>query len=111
MIHVGDNPTVDVEMAEKQGWKSFFYGDIHTRGKKYRPSLMSSSVGSAYRAVVNIKMHSGAFESEKEKDLAYQYGYINGGILILGYVQWIHRQAKEENMDKVLFIAKRTDGS
>ncbi len=106
VIHVGDNPTVDVEMAEKQGWVSEFYEDIHTRGKKYRPSLMSSCIGSAYRAVVNIKMHSGAFESEKERDLAYQYGYINGGILILGYVQWIHRQAKEEHMDKVLFIAR-----
>lgn len=33
VIHVGDNPTVDVEMAEKQGWVSEFYEDIHTRGK------------------------------------------------------------------------------
>ena len=106
VIHVGDNPAVDVEMAQKQGWKAEFYQDIHTRGKKYRPSLMSACIGSAYRATVNIKMHSGAFDSEEEKALPYQYGYINGGILILGYVEWIHRQAKQQHMDKILFIAR-----
>lgn len=106
IIHVGDNEEVDVVMATQQRWNSAFYQDIRTRGEKFRPKLMSPYIGSAYRAMINIKMHSGAYDSEKELALPYQYGYINGGILILGYVTWIHEQAVREGIDKVLFIAR-----
>lgn len=106
VVHVGDNETVDLNMAKEQGWAVQFYPSIASRGAKYRPGLMSPCIGSAYQAVVNIKMHSGAFDSKEEKELPYQYGYTCGGILILGYVTWIHEQAVKEHMDKILFIAR-----
>lgn len=106
VIHVGDNPTVDVEMAKEHGWASAFYEDIRSRGGKYRPTLMSPCIGSVYQAMMNLKMQSGAFETPEEKERGYQYGYSCGGMLILGYVTWIHEQAVKEQMDKVLFIAR-----
>ncbi|MDD3183913.1 MAG: HAD family hydrolase [Anaerostipes sp.] len=106
VIHVGDNEEVDRNMAKENGWNTWWYEDIRTAGDLFRPRLMSPCVGSAYRAMANIKMHSGAFQTKKELLPRYQYGYLAGGIMILGYVSWIHKQAVQEGMDKILFIAR-----
>ena len=41
--------------------------------------------------------------------MEYEYGYIYGGLFVLGYCEFIHRYYKENDTDKILFLARDGD--
>lgn len=88
VIHVGDNPVSDHQMAQKAGW-----------------AVMSVVIGGAYRGIVQNHIWNGL----KKYSMAYEYGYIYGGLFVLGYCQYIHRYARENSMDKILFLSRDGD--
>lgn len=100
-IHIGDNRHSDIKNASKAGFETIYYPNINNYAKDYRPHNMSYLVGSVYSGLVNARLYCGARCSE-----AYEYGYKCGGLLILGYCNFIYKTAKEKKADKVFFFAR-----
>ena len=104
-VHVGDDPRSDVKMASKAGIDILPYPQINRYDLLYRPYDMSPIVGSAYRGVVDSHIYNGLNRYFRE----YEYGYIYGGLFVLGYCGFIHKLYEEENLDKLLFLSRDGD--
>lgn len=105
IVHVGDNYTTDIDSAEKSGFYASYYKNCHDIGNQYRAENMSELVGSFYAGIVNTHLHNGA----KQYSPYFEYGYIYGGLYVTGYCNWIYKKAKEENVDKILFLSRDGD--
>ena len=101
-IHIGDNYVSDNLSAEKTGFKPIYYKNVNTRGNAHRAFDMTSLIGSAYRGIVNAKLQNG----DKTYSQYYEYGYTYAGFLTLGYCNFIHDFAKNNNIDKILFLSR-----
>lgn len=102
LAHVGDHPVSDIEQARKQGIYAFHYPNVNTIGLPYRAEDMSAVTGSLYRGLVNTHIHNGL----KVYSQAYEYGFIYGGLFAVGYCRFIHEYAKENHVEKLLFLAR-----
>lgn len=100
--HIGDNLNSDKLMAEKNGIAAVHYPNVNVCGKPYRTRDMSPLTGSAYRGLVNSKLYCG----NERYSMQYEYGYKHGGLLILGYCQYIRKISIEKKCDKVLFFSR-----
>ncbi len=105
IAHVGDNPHSDVEMALKQGIAALHYPNVHTAAAPYRPWDMSPVVGGAYRGVVGQHLYSGTGMYSME----YEYGFVYGGLFVLGYCHFIHEYCQRHGVERVLFLARDGD--
>lgn len=106
-VHIGDNVNSDVISGEKNGFNTIYYKNVNDIGNKYRATFngMSEFVGSAYGGIVNTHLHNGL----KQYSPYYEYGFIYGGLYVLGYVKWIDNYVKLHNIDKILFLARDGD--
>ena len=66
---------------------------------------MSLMVGAAYRGIVNNHMYCG----NNSYSMEYEYGYIYGGLFVLGYCTFIHDYYKKNGIDKILFLSRDGD--
>ena len=105
MIHVGDNPVSDVKNAKKHGFEVFYYQNVNRNALLYRAYDMSAVVGGAYRGIVNNKLYNGP----EQLSMEYEYGYIYGGLFVLGYCNFIHTYARVHGIDKLLFLSRDGD--
>jgi len=106
VIHIGDNHLVDYLNAKDCGWDALYYKGVHQIGNYYRPAVMSPLIGSAYSGVVNTYLNNGILKGTFRDSQHYRYGFIYGGLFVLGFAVWIHDFAIKNNVDKVLFIAR-----
>ncbi len=104
-VHIGDNEYSDFQQARKKGITSILYRNVNDAGMKYRAEDMSVITGSVYRGVVNSYLHNGL----KEYSMEYEYGFIYGGLFVMGYCGWIHEFVKNNRIDKILFLARDGD--
>lgn len=104
-IHVGDNKVSDQKKAIEKGFKVIAYQNVNEFGNKYRAEDMSAIIGSMYRGITNAFLHNGL----NEYSIEYEYGYIYGGLFVLGYCQFIHEYLKTSKVDKILFLARDGD--
>ena len=104
-IHIGDNYISDIEQAKKQGFSTYYYPNVNEVGMKYRTDDMSTITKSFYQGLVNMHLHG----DQNQYSYEYEYGYVYGGIFVLGYCQFIHQYVKENNIDKILFLARDGD--
>ncbi|MBB5217794.1 hypothetical protein DYE49_08415 [Treponema rectale] len=102
IVHVGDNYASDINSANDCGLDTRFYRNCHEIGNKYRSEGMSEIIGSAYAGIINTHLHNG----DKTYSSYYEYGFIYGGLYVLGYCHWIHEKCKKEGIEKVLFLAR-----
>lgn len=105
MIHVGDNPHSDVRMARRAGIEVLPYPNVNKNTLLYRASDMSPLTGSAYRAIVSNRIYSGLHAYSME----YEYGFIYGGLFVLGYCSFIHDYCQKNGIDKILFLSRDGD--
>ena len=105
IIHVGDNEHSDVRMARKHGMEPLHYPNVNKYSLAYRAHDMSSIVGSAYRGIIDARLYSGAYQYSME----YEYGFIYGGLFVLGYCAFIHDYCQKHNIDRLLFLARDGD--
>lgn len=105
IVHVGDNPHSDIKMAEKHGIKAVYYGNVNSMGNKYRPLDMSPITASVYGGIVNAHLYNGLTKYSWE----YELGFTYGGLLVTGYVRYIHQYVKEHNVRKLFFLARDGD--
>ncbi len=99
--HIGDNQHADVVQAQKAGFHAVHYPNINTLGSDFRPDRMSLLTGSGYSGLVSRRLYS-----MEKLSPAQEYGYKCGGILMLGFCEWIHAQAEETHAEKILFFAR-----
>ncbi len=105
LIHIGDHFNNDVLMSRAIGIDAVHYPNVNSLGNKYRPANMSIIVGSLYKGIINAYIHSGL----QKHDKYWQHGFIYGGLLTLGYCQFIEKLTKELNIDKILFVTRDGD--
>ena len=105
IIHIGDNKVSDKKQAEKNGIEAVWYPNVNEAGAVYRSEDMSKVGGSIYRGLVNSWLYNGM----KAYSMPYEYGFIYGGIFVLGYCQWIHQYVKEHEIEKILFLSRDGD--
>lgn len=101
IIHIGDNQWSDVKQANEMGWESYYYPNIN-KDRYIYPSNMSTLVGSLYRGLSNAYLKCGFYQY----DDYFKYGFLNGGILVYGYCQWINKLAKDKKIEQILFVAR-----
>lgn len=104
-IHVGDNQESDVKQAKQHQFATCYYPNVNQIGRKYRAEDMSAIIGSMYRGLVNAHLHCGISSYSK----AYEFGFVYGGLFVLGYCKWIHDWVKKNGVDKILFLARDGD--
>lgn len=102
IVHVGDNYIADVQGAGIAGIKGLHYKSCRDYGNEHRSPGMSALIGSGYRAIVNNYLHNGI----NSLTLLEEYGFIYGGVIALGFSNWIHRQAIVDQVDKILFLSR-----
>lgn len=105
IIHVGDNAHSDIKRAKNVGMETYYYKNVHEIGSPYRADGMSELVGSAYAGIVNTHLHNGT----KVYSPYYEYGFIYGGLYVVGFCSWMHKKAKREGIDKIIFLARDGD--
>lgn len=105
IVHIGDNPHSDRDMAKRNGMDVLPYQNINKNILLYRPMDMSSIVGSAYRAIVSAQLYNGLYSYGMD----YEYGFIYGGLFVVGYCSFIHEYYKQHGLDKVLFLSRDGD--
>lgn len=105
MVHVGDNPHSDADMAQKNGIDVFPYKNVNHNTILYRPFDMSYMVGSAYRGLVSNHLYNGLGSFSME----YEYGYLYGGLFVLGYCSFIHDYCQKNKVDILLFLSRDGD--
>lgn len=104
-VHVGENMKSDIKSAQELGISTKYYNNVHKTGNQYRADGMSELIGSTYSGIVNTHLHNGLTQYSPY----YEYGFIYGGLYILGYSKWIYEYAKQNNIDKVLFLSRDGD--
>lgn len=102
IVHVGDNLKADIQRGSQAGIDTRYYKRCSELGTAYRERGMSHLIRSTYNGIIHTTLYNGT----NQYTPAYEYGFIYGGIFILGYTRWIHQQAKRQGVDKVLFLAR-----
>lgn len=105
IVHIGDNVFSDIKCAQEIGFDVKYYKNVHEIGNQYRTDGMSALVGSAYSGIVNTHLHNGI----KIYSPYYEYGFIYGGLYILGFCNWIHKKVKLYGIEKVIFLSRDGD--
>ncbi|OUP51151.1 hypothetical protein [Lachnoclostridium sp. An181] len=101
-VHIGDHVHSDEEQALKAGIDAAFYPNINRMGKKYRVFDLSVLTGSIYRGIVNTHLYNGSLAYSKE----YEYGFVYGGLFVVGYCQFIHACREKHKIEKLLFLSR-----
>jgi len=105
ICHIGDNYESDYTKAISNGIVSFHYRNINWVGHFYRAEGMSNLIGSAYCGIVNATLHNGITKFSPH----YEYGFIYGGLYILGFANWLKKRAEEKGITKILFLSRDGD--
>lgn len=105
IVHIGDTPGGDVQQSKAAGIDAIYNSNSHLI---YREADMDSLAGSFYRAIIQTTLNNGMWKSNK-KSIQFEHGFRVGGILTVGYCEYINRVAKEKKIDKILFCARDCD--
>ena len=100
--HVGDNKVSDFSSAKISGFDAFLYKNVNEAGNVYRAEGMTRLTGSIYSGLINSELHNGTNHFTPH----YEYGFIYGGLYVLGYCNWIHNYCLKNGIQKVLFLSR-----
>lgn len=117
MLHIGDNPRADGEMAKRFGIRDYII-----------PKAMDSLHGSDYPRLLGSPLHHNCYDTSAiigmianklfssprpyfdastiANGFLYNIGYSVLGPLMLGYVQWVIRRAKSLDVQVLYFLAR-----
>ncbi len=105
IVHVGDNEHSDVRRAKEHGFSSIHYPNVNQMALSYRPYDMSPVIGGAYRGIVDNHLYAGMHSYSLE----YEYGFVYGGLFVVGYCHFVHEYSRKHGMDKILFLSRDGD--
>ncbi len=103
ICHIGDNIKGDFFVPKKMGINAFLIcGDDSSlkfwkkRSKVYKKSVECQIL---YEFIKNHK-------EVTDDELAEAIGYEVLGPMLLGYIQWLHKKIREDNIDKLFFLSR-----
>ena len=102
VVHVGDAYEADISRSLEVGLDAIYNAD--QRGI-IREGDMGSLAGSFYTAVISNALGSGTWNH----GLHYTHGFRVGGILALGYCEFLNRLAEGKSIDRILFCGRDCD--
>lgn len=103
IIHIGDNYQSDVLGSKKACWDAYYYKScIKIAVEKLDPVYDMSLIESITSAIRYNYLYSGL----NNHTIYYQYGFNYGGILTCGFLDHINKVSKNNNIDKILFLAR-----
>lgn len=112
-FHVGDNDESDVKKASQKGIKAYHYpklSDIVAKkdaeGRKVLRLMPTDNEQSLALGLRNANLYYGNYDKNRQNDFWYQLGFERGGILILGFVNWLIDQCLREKNDVMVFLAR-----
>lgn len=105
LLHIGDNSHSDIVMAKKHRVEALHYPNVNQYSYMYRPYDMSAIIGSAYRGIVSNYIYNG----QAVYSQSYEFGFIYGGLFVLGYCNFIHKYCRTHQIDKILFLSRDGD--
>ncbi len=105
VAHVRDNGHSDVKMAAENGFTAVHYPNVNRMALTLRAYDMSPVVGGAYRGIVDTHLYQGGKVYSSE----YEYGYVYGGLFVLGYCDFIHAYCESHGVDRILFLSRDGD--
>ena len=96
ILHIGDNLQSDIKQAKAKGLTTFYY-------QEYRrlPSLKHSAPEASLARGL-LRKHANEIEPNSYSEL----GFLYGGPAAVGFLDWITDQARRDNIDRVLFLAR-----
>ncbi len=101
-IHIGDNRISDVNRAKRGGFDTYPINNPNINAVLFRSNDMSPVIGGAYRGVVNNRLYNGMHQYSR----CFEFGFIYGGLFVLGYCVFIHKYCKSANINKIFFLAR-----
>ena len=103
IIHVGDNYQSDVLGSKKANIDAYFYKScLKVALDKIDPVYDMSIAESVTSAIRYNYLYSG----QNNHSIYYEYGFNYGGILTCGFLEYINDVVKNNNIDKILFLAR-----
>lgn len=96
ILHIGDNLQSDVEQAKAKGLTAFHYQEFRC------PPPLKHSAPEASLARGLLRKHVNEIEPNSYREL----GFLYGGPAAVGFLDWITVQARRDNIDRVLFLAR-----
>lgn len=105
IVHIGDHPGSDVKMAKRAGFAAVYYPNVNRNALLYRSYDMSPVIGGAYRGIVDNNLYSG----NDVYGMEYEYGFVYGGLFVLGYCNFIHEYCRNNEIDRILFLSRDGD--
>ena len=90
ILHIGDNKKSDFLMPMKKGLSVKLYMNNH---KKINDNLMDN--------VINQTI-----SNNKTDDYYYNFGFGNFGPLLIGFCNWLNKESKKYNIDKLFFLSR-----
>lgn len=103
IIHLGDNYLSDVKGSQKMGWNTYYYKKCSEIAKEYREPLYSNSLINSITCAIRINYLYSGFNKYTSY---FKYGFMYGGILTVGFLENINKQVKQDEIDKILFLAR-----
>lgn len=103
ILHIGDDPVSDIKASKSAGWQTIKLANVNDRGHLCRAHIDDTFEGSVYSGIINSILYNGCFE---ERSPQYMYGFVYGGLLTLGFCQWLKELADSTEADHILFLGR-----
>ncbi|MCR4791485.1 MAG: HAD-IA family hydrolase [Lachnospiraceae bacterium] len=103
ILHIGDDSVSDIKASKAAGWQTVKLDNVNHRGHLCRAYLDDSFEGSVYSGIINAELYNGCFT---ERSTQYMYGFVYGGLLTLGFCQWLNELYSRTNSDHILFLGR-----
>ena len=103
--HIGDNYNSDIIGSQKANITGFYYENCNEFGNKLRPATLISPFSQMYKGVVNNYLYNGTCNDSAREN----FGFLYAGPIVVGYLEWINEFVKNNNLDKIWFLARDMD--
>ena len=121
LLHIGDNKKTDINVPSSKGIKTFRWSSaiewLRTNPKLKDIYHPRKGAGEKPRSVLAGLTARGMYDQPVDPELMksvtkgqpFSLGYTVLGPLVLGYVSWIARKAKDSGVDRIFFLAREGD--
>ncbi len=116
VLHIGDNSTADVEQAQKFNIRAHhIYKSADCLKNSELKSIFDKNIkkrwvtDSIVMGLIANRFNKKLEENHKTSlfgDDLHAFGYIAGGVMMLGFVQYVIEKIKSQNLEKVCFVAR-----
>jgi predicted HAD superfamily hydrolase len=112
-FHVGDNCAADVDKAREKGIKAYHYPKIvdvitaqDLAGRSGREFLPTDARRSFALGLRDMTLGLAYLEGGRETDFWFRLGFERGGLLILGFANWLATRCLDEHISTLVFLAR-----